>query len=107
MGRRQDPGAQAAFGREHLHLSAQALALTQGGSRGVQHLGEVAPDLALDPDRHDDPGEVDALHPLAMPSSASSIGTPRRASTSARSSSGPIGAAASAVATASMAWGSE
>ena len=45
-------------------MAAQVLALTQGGRHGEQQLGQVAADLALDPDRHHDPPEVAALHPL-------------------------------------------
>ena len=41
-----------------MHLAAQVLALAQGGGHVEQQLGQVAADLALDPDRHHDPLEV-------------------------------------------------
>ena len=60
----QDVAGEPTLGRERAHVAAQVLALAQGGGHGEQELGQVAADLALDPDGHHDPLEVAALHPL-------------------------------------------
>src|SRR3954453_14835296 len=56
----ENPWGQAALGRQPPPLPPQPLTFAQRGGHGGQDLGEVATDLALDGDGHDDPLAVHA-----------------------------------------------
>src|SRR4051794_24812168 len=60
----EDPPREASFCRQRPDLEAQPLPLGHRVRHGVEQLGQVATDLALDADRHDRPHEVDTGHPL-------------------------------------------
>ena len=69
----QDVAGQPALGRQRPHVPAQVLALAQGRGDGEQQLGQVAADLALDPDGHHDPARSPGSpSAAATPSSESS-----------------------------------
>src|SRR4051794_8093253 len=63
----EDPRRQPPLGGEDLHLAPQPFAFAERGRNRREDLGEVAADLSLDPDGHDDPLEVDAAHARADP----------------------------------------
>ena len=61
----QNPRRKDALRRQRLHLPAQPLPLAKSLAHVGEYLRQVAADPSVDPDGHDDPVEVLALHPLS------------------------------------------